>query len=367
MAFGLGLGPIIAAGGGGGGGGGADVLTYGATVTPDADEGGFKTLACVNGTSATWTLEKATGDGANFIIQCTNSDGTIGLTLGSNVTLRTGEPSDAVWNNREGAINLISCQWDGTTMRVSISPGVAGTPTVLAGANAVSLNGTNTWLEDNGGLTGAANGKLGIISAWLRPRNVTADQYIIRGALQAGAAQKVSFTLQGGGTILVQGTLEGSGTFTLAMITTAKIKVNEWTHILASWDLGNARGEVYFNDVDVTPGGPTLNDNDIDYTHDSWTIGALEDALSNGNKYNGDIAELYFNMEATLDLDTASNRRKFIDVNRQPVALGANGETPTGATPLVFFSGATATWHTNKGDGGGFTENGALTDVSQSP
>jgi len=31
------------------------------------------------------------------------------------------------------------------------------------------------------------------------------------------------------------------------------------------------------------------------------------------------------------------------------------------------LSGDTATWHTNKGGGGGFTENGALTTSSTSP
>src|SRR3546814_7073174 len=45
----------------------------------------------------------------------------------------------------------------------------------------------------------------------------------------------------------------------------------------------------------------------------------------------------------------------------------ADGSTPTGSAPLVFLSGATASWHTNKGTGGGFTENGALTDAATDP
>lgn len=43
------------------------------------------------------------------------------------------------------------------------------------------------------------------------------------------------------------------------------------------------------------------------------------------------------------------------------------GGNPTGTDPLVFFSGATASWHTNQGSGGGFTENGALTDAATNP
>ena len=66
-----------------------------------------------------------------------------------------------------------------------------------------------------------------------------------------------------------------------------------------------------------------------------------------------------------LDFSVEANRRLFISAAGKPVdpavAVAALG------TPIVRFSGPTASWHTNKGSGGGFTENGALTDASTSP
>ena len=38
--------------------------------------------------------------------------------------------------------------------------------------------------------------------------------------------------------------------------------------------------------------------------------------------------------------------------------MGSDGSTPLSGQPLVYLGGVTATWHTNKGSGGGFTENG---------
>ena len=68
-----------------------------------------------------------------------------------------------------------------------------------------------------------------------------------------------------------------------------------------------------------------------------------------------------------LDISVENNRRKFIDADGFPVDLGSDGSTPTGIAAIMFFSGATVSWHTNDGSGGGFTENGALTDAATSP
>jgi len=68
-----------------------------------------------------------------------------------------------------------------------------------------------------------------------------------------------------------------------------------------------------------------------------------------------------------VDLSIEANRRKFIDAIGKPVDLGVDGSTPTGTAPLIFLSGTTIDWHTNKGSGGGFTEVGALTTATTSP
>src|SRR3546814_17811034 len=81
-----------------------------------------------------------------------------------------------------------------------------------------------------------------------------------------------------------------------------------------------------------------------------------------------DGADLWLDPGTYIDLSVTANRRKFVGSGAATsVDLGADGSTPTGTAPLVFLSGATADWHTNKGAGGGFTENGALTDAATDP
>ncbi len=358
-------------GGGGGGGGGDDVLEYGATVTPDADLGGFKTLACVNPTSTTWALQKPTGVAANFVIVCTNSGGTIDFTLGTGVKLFSSEPDGNEWNRRSGATNIIACQWDGTSLRITIRPGTsAAAPTTLAAANMVEFDGTNDFLELNADLTGIVNGRKGLLSCWAFPLDLSADMYLLRGAKSSGEFNNLHLKLNASGFELAADQPGATTVSILAKSDPAKYKVptGEMVHILLSWDLTvTARLELFLNDTEALLAGTTLADSDIDYTMEDWLVGALEDGLSNGGKFEGGMAEMYFNPDETLDLSTEANRRLFIDVNRQPVPLGSDGSTPTGNAPKIFLSGATATWHTNLGDGGGFTENGAIADFGESP
>ena len=95
-----------------------------------------------------------------------------------------------------------------------------------------------------------------------------------------------------------------------------------------------------------------------------WGVGGLPDGTL---KLDGSIAELWFAPGVYIDLSVEENRRKFITDALRPANLGSDGSTPTGSAPLIYLSGATSSWHTNKGTGGGFTENGDLTDSTSSP
>lgn len=59
--------------------------------------------------------------------------------------------------------------------------------------------------------------------------------------------------------------------------------------------------------------------------------------------------DLYGRVDATLDLSVGANRDKFLPT----VDKGIDGSIPTGTAPALFLSGATPTWHQNKGTGGG--------------
>jgi hypothetical protein len=145
--------------------------------------------------------------------------------------------------------------------------------------------------------------------------------------------------------------------------TTDVVGATGLVHVLASANLATGLGLLYLNDVDDT-GSATLTNDTIDWTRGDFAIGG---GSGGQTKLSADVADLYINFGESLDLSVVANRRKFISASGKPVFLGADGSRPTGTAPAVFCSGPTATWRTNKGAGGGFTENGALTDGDPIP
>ena len=138
---------------------------------------------------------------------------------------------------------------------------------------------------------------------------------------------------------------------------------DDWMHVLISIDLTDpAKRHLYINDVDELASAPT-------YTDDTLKIdaAAIIGALNNSSLANVELADFWMESGTYVDLSIEANRRKFVDVSGNPVYLGANGELPTGSSPDIFLSGDTDDWHTNKGTGGGFTENGALTTATTTP
>jgi hypothetical protein len=352
MTLGLGLGPKS-------GGAGFLIAEFGATVTPDCTKTGDLRMVADGSAFSSFTLNVPTGPACNFLMVVSVITSTVDLVLGTGVVKISGE-----WDSAVGAVNAILGQWDGTTLRIThIGPAVdIDPPDVLAAANAVHFNGTTTYL-DVASLTAAVDGKLGILNAWVRVdrASVGTTRYI--------------FTSSNGGNGGVLLWIDNSNnlnvnlrrpTFQDAVFfseTNGIFAVDGYVHVLASWDVRTAtqRAEMYINDVLVTP--TTLVDETIDYTPTSnWNVGGFNGGNS---KFAGDVAELYLNSVETLDLSVEANRRKFRTASGQPVDLGPTGALPTGTAPIVFMSGPTVDWHTNKGTGGGFTENGALTDASE--
>jgi hypothetical protein len=86
-----------------------------------------------------------------------------------------------------------------------------------------------------------------------------------------------------------------------------------------------------------------------------------------GDGLIADVSNFWMAPGQYIDFSVEANRRKFIDANGKPVDLGADGSTPTGTAPAVFFSGDASGFGTNKGTGGTFTLTGALTDATTGP
>jgi hypothetical protein len=148
-----------------------------------------------------------------------------------------------------------------------------------------------------------------------------------------------------------------------------------WHHMLASWDVSPVNPDpsiatFYIDDVDSisAPPAPTSVTADIGYNSPEVMAGA--DHLGT-TKFNGSMAELYFNTVAYMDFTVVANRRKFISSLLKPMDLGADGSLPTGSPPIVYFhladGEAPANFAINRGTGGNFSITGALTTASTSP
>jgi hypothetical protein len=77
------------------------------------------------------------------------------------------------------------------------------------------------------------------------------------------------------------------------------------------------------------------------------------------NRYSGKLGALWFN-PTYVDLSVADNLAKFVTgtgIDAKPVDLGANGELPTGTSPLIYLPMYGNNAGKNYGTGGDFTVN----------
>ena len=121
---------------------------------------------------------------------------------------------------------------------------------------------------------------------------------------------------------------------------------------------------IYIDDASDADTHTIIEDDTIEYTVANASVGAR---ISGSDKLNGCLSEMYFQDGEFLYFTIESNRRKFISSGGKPVDLQSDGSGPTGTQPIVYFSGATVSWHTNDGNGGSMTETGELTDCGDSP
>ncbi len=226
-------------------------------------------------------------------------------------------------------------------------------------ANPVNFDGTNDYLTLTSDLTGNADGKQLILSTWFK---LTGNDGQTMQLFQMGlgnecrlfriSSNKFRFSIQ---------KLPAAGGARVWEFTTSEsfnsTSQPGWHHILIAVDAGALRADAYIDDATFSK---TINDALVDATIDFTTNNHQVGALSNGTqKLHANLAELYF-AEEYLDITIEANRRLFISAAGKPVDLGSDGSTPTTNVPIIFLSGDTNAWHTNKGSGGGFNENGAL-------
>jgi hypothetical protein len=248
-----------------------------------------------------------------------------------------------------------------------VGPGIARrVPAVVVGgayaSNAVRFDGSADYLLRGADLTGNADAKQCTGSLWFN-RQATGGQWVYNlgpsggyGISFAGSAPNDCLRVEfknAGGTMIVK--LETVETFT---------GTGAWRHAMFSFDLADtAKRHLYIDDASDL--------NVVTYTNDTMDFTRTEHAIGAGTsgvaKMNCEVADAWLDFGTYIDLSVAANRRKFIDASGKPVDLGSDGSTPTGSPPSIFLTNPLATWHTNAGSGGGFTENGALTAATSSP
>jgi hypothetical protein len=209
-------------------------------------------------------------------------------------------------------------------------------------------------------LAGATTSDKGTFSVWLHfnghdgsSQILAGAQIIASGGIVRNANNKIQFQLNAcNGAFLLD--VQSAHTYTSA---------SGWIHVLASWDLAANKAQLYINgSSDLAPGG-TLTDGAICYTAPKWGIGGLSSAT-----LDADVADWYASFGTAVDFDVVANRNRFSNPSGKPIDLAADCSNPTGVTPIGCFTGALATWPTNKGTGAGFTVHGdGLTAAPTSP
>lgn len=213
------------------------------------------------------------------------------------------------------------------------------------------FDGTNDYLSLASDLTGNADSKLWLFSAWLRFDGGDATHQVFAGSTGSG----IIIYKHNSNKIRMYAEEPGNGLILDQYSTTTYTAGATWYHVLCSGDLGNNKAYIYVNDVSVGDTPATLVDDEIDYTRPAWAVGAT---TVPSIPMNGAIAELYLAREY-LDISSEANRRKFIDTNGYPVDLGLTGYKPTGTAPIMYFRSRANNAGLNSGTGGDFTINGA--------
>jgi hypothetical protein len=235
-----------------------------------------------------------------------------------------------------------------------------GRDTQLVNYGGINFDGSTTYL-DGSPLTGIADSKVGTVFFAVRFANAaSASEQLID---ITGSRFRVLRTATGN--IQVAGTNSASATI-LSMITSGNPCAAAGTYLIAaSFDLATAgTGRIVTYNVSTlavstTATETTYTNDTIDLTSTEFAIGANS---AGSVKFTGDMYIVWFDPTARMELNTASNLRKFWDVNLVPVFLGGSGELPTGSQPVLYLGmGGADSWWMNRGFGSGnFVRNGTI-------
>lgn len=231
-----------------------------------------------------------------------------------------------------------------------------------ATTGAVQFDGS-TYIQRGADLTGNSDSSVITFSYWYRYDHATQNQNNTT-TIYASEGSKVKFPNAANGIQVECRNTSGVRTVdTIYGSSSIYSDTTKWHHACGTIDGGSSANTNFFiDDTNVTGYRfGSFNGSAFDLTRSNHTIGA---------KANGttpivmSLYEFWFGLGIFLNVNTTSNRRKFINADLTPVGLGSDGSTPTGTAPKIYLSGAPSDFITNKGSGGNFSViAGALIDV----
>jgi len=224
-------------------------------------------------------------------------------------------------------------------------------------------------LSDASALTGVTDGTVGLLSFWFKAEGSDANTFRVFASQNAGGTVNGVLVdrLTTGAMRLILQNSSGSNVVIVSTVSTVFTAANgNWHHYIASWTTGGSPNiQIFVDGVVDTNGPPSAGTIAYATGGTKWELGDASLPM------DVDVADFWFDtgiaFPSQLALTTPANLQKFIN-GGSAVNLGTNGATPSGTAPPVFFSGAVASWNTNKGSGGGFTlNNGPLTASATNP
>jgi len=219
--------------------------------------------------------------------------------------------------------------------------------------------GANDYLTRGAAITGATDSKLGLLSFWIKMGATTDnnDYNIMSSGPDIGGHISFGISRSGGlGNairILGRNTI-GDIRVDLRSLSGTVAEASGWVHVLCSWDTSNSANKyLYINNTASLSVGDFITDAIVDFSEPSqWYFPA---GNGGGGPLKGSICEFYFTTPASFfDISNSANRAKFISGGK-PVNLGADGSTPTGTQPLIYFHNDYTSFGTQQGSGGNFS------------
>lgn len=226
-------------------------------------------------------------------------------------------------------------------------------------ARAVTFDGTNDYLKSSATPTGVVDGKIGLLSFWIKLSTPASMVYVL-----SNGGIRFRITVLSSGLVTVVGLTTGVAT-AIGMQSTSSVATGAWKHILAAWDTSTAANcKLYVNGSDATDlYGRSDASIDYDFSSADWSFCS---DWSGASKVAADVAEFWCDTAQWMDITSTANREKFVK-NGRPMNLDSDGSKPTGTAPQIYFKGPAANWGTNAGTGGSFTVTGSLTDATTKP